>query len=263
MQKLTGREDDAEETKLYTRKDLNERNNSNKTSELITRGLGGKKNISDIDCCATRLRITVKDKTLVSEKLLKESGAAGVIIKGNGVQVIYGPKVTVIKSELEEYMNITVDEKRGEDNIIYSPANGIVMPLKTVNDPAFKEEILGKGVAVVPSEGVIYAPASGVVDNLAETKHAVGIKSDFGAEILIHIGIDTVKLSGKHFEAVVKNGDTVKKGDVLIKFDINAIKKAGYDITTPIVVCNSDDFDSVIPINKKDIKAGEALLTII
>lgn len=261
--KTPGREDDTEETKLYTRKDLNERNNSNKTSELIVKGLGGKKNISDIDCCATRLRITVKDKGQVSEKLLKESGAAGVIIKGNGVQVIYGPKVTVIKSELEEYMNITVEEVKGEDKIVYSPANGTVIPLKNVNDEAFKEEILGKGVAIVPSEGVIYAPADGIVDNLTNTKHAIGIKTDFDAEILIHIGIDTVNLGGKHFEALVKNGDKVKKGDVLIKFDIDAIKKAKYDVTTPVVVCNPEDFDSVIPINRKGVKVGEALLTVL
>jgi len=256
--KTPGREADTEETKLYTRKDLNERKASSSVSELIVKGLGGKDNISDIDCCATRLRITVHDGEKVSEKTLKESGAAGVIIKGNGVQVIYGPKVTVIKSNLEDYMNLSIDT-----SVVFSPLDGKTVPIKEVKDAAFADEILGKGIAVVPERGVLYSPVDGIVDNLTDTKHAIGLKSKFGAEILIHIGFDTVKLGGKYFNALVKEGDKVKKGDKLIEFDLEEIKKAGYDITTPVVICNYEDFDSVTPTDKSEISVGDVLLDIV
>lgn len=256
--KTPGREADTEETKLYTRKDVNERNSASSVSELIVRGLGGKGNISDIDCCATRLRVTVHDGSKVSEKLLKESGAAGVIIKGNGVQVIYGPKVTVIKSNLEDYMHVSIDT-----SVVFSPLEGKIVPLKEVKDAAFADEILGKGIAVVPSRGVLFAPVDGTVDNITDTKHAIGLKSQSGAEILIHIGFDTVKLGGKHFNVLVKEGAQVKKGDKLIEFDIDAIKKAGYDITTPVVICNYESFEKITPTDKKEVKVGDILLDIV
>ena len=253
-----GRELETEETKLYTRKDMNERKNSSGISELIVRGLGGKGNISDIDCCATRLRITVHDGAKVSEKLLKESGAAGVIIKGNGVQVIYGPRVTVIKSNLEDYMNTKIDT-----SVIFAPLDGKVLPLSEVKDEAFRDEILGKGAAIVPENGILVSPADGKIGNLTDTLHAVGITADFGAEILIHIGFDTVKLSGKHFKAYVKEGDTVKKGDKLIEFDIDAIKKEGYDITTPIVICNFENYGKIDVTSNETIKKGDTFIDLI
>ena len=256
--KTPGRESDTEETKLYTRKDINERKAGVNVSEIIIKGLGGKENISDIDCCATRLRITVRDASKVSEKLLKESGAAGVVMKGNGVQVIYGPKVTVIKSNLEDYMHLTIDT-----SVIYSPLEGTIIPLKEVKDAAFSDEILGKGVAVIPTRGELFAPVDATVDNITDTKHAIGLKSESGADILIHIGLDTVKLGGKYFNIFVKEGSMVKKGDKLIEFDIDSIKKAGYDITTPVVVCNYEDFGSVVPTDKNEVTVGDILLDLI
>lgn len=256
--KTPGREAESEETKLYTRADVNEKKAASSVSELILKGLGGKSNVSDIDCCATRLRITVHNASKVSEKILKESGAAGVLIKGNGVQVIYGPKVTVIKSELEDYMNTKIDT-----SVVFSPLKGEIVPLGEVSDEAFKNEIIGKGVAVIPEEGVLYSPVSGRASNLCDTLHAVGITADFGAEILIHIGFDTVKLGGKHFKAFVKEGDYVKKGEKIIEFDIEKIKSAGYDITTPVVICNFENYGKVNPTNKEKVKIGDILIDLI
>ena len=256
--KTPGREDDDEETKLYTRKDVNERNAQKNVSELIVKGLGGKENISDLDCCATRLRTTVKDGSKVSENLLKQSGAAGVIVKGNGVQIIYGPKVTVIKSNLEDYLNTKIVEQ-----IIYSPITGKIVPLKDVNDEVFKTEAVGKGVGIIPENGKIYAPCNGIITNVTKTNHAIGLKTDFGAEILIHAGIDTVKLKGEHFSVFVKDGDTVKKGDKLMEFDIEAIKKAGFDTTTMVVVCNYSSFSEINPTNDYTVSEGDFLIDII
>ena len=244
-----GRETDTDEVKLYTRKDVEAKKSD--VSPIIVEGLGGLKNISDVDCCATRLRVTVKKPDLVTESKLKQSGCAGVIKNGNGVQIIYGPKVTVIKSNLVDYMsglssNIKQPEK-GNGKSIFAPADGTAAGLDNIGDDAFK--MLGKGVAVKPDTGKIYAPADGVIENVADTKHAYGIKTDFGAELLIHIGIDTVKLNGKYFNPLVKEGDRITKGQLIAKFDINAIKKEGFDVTTPIVVVSGEDI--------KDIRTGK------
>lgn len=256
--KTPGREADDEETKLYTRKDVNERKANTSVSELIIKGLGGKENISDLDCCATRLRITVKNSGKVSESLLKQSGAAGVIIKGNGVQVIYGPKVTVIKSNLEDYLNIEIQEQ-----ILYAPISGKIVPLSEVNDEVFSSGAVGKGIGIIPSNEVLYAPCDGFITNIAKTGHAIGIKADFGAEILIHAGIDTVKLKGEHFKVLAKENEPVKKGEKILEFDIEAIKKAGFDTTTMIVVCNHTTFNEVSPTTKPQISSGEILIDIV
>ncbi len=133
-------------------------------------------------------------------------------------------------------------KREKEKFLIYSPLNGMVINIKEVKDPAFSEEILGRGVAIIPAEGTLYAPCNGKISNLIDTFHAVGLTSDFGAEILMHIGFDTVKLKGKYFKAYVNEGDKVKKGDKLIEFDIEKIKDDGFDITTPVVICNCDKF---------------------
>lgn len=276
-----GRENDEVETKLYTRADVNARNNKNKTSNqdtvsmLIVGGLGGKNNISDVDCCATRLRITVHDSSAVNEDLLKQSGAAGVLKKGNGVQVIYGPKVTVIKSKLESFLDspesdsITITETLGESEkstavssaiILASPLNGTVIPLENVNDEVFSKGILGKGAAIEPVKGEVFAPCDGVISNTVETCHAIGMTAENGTELLIHVGIDTVKLNGKYFEYTVKDGDSVKKGDLIMKFDIKAVSEAGYSVVTPVVVCNSDDFEDVKILASGSVKAGDKFI---
>ncbi len=285
--KTPGRDADEIETKLYTRKDMEKAKVSEKTasggthaqSALILSGLGGSENISDIDCCATRLRITLKEPSRADEALLKKSGASGVIKKGNGIQIIYGPQVSVIKSRLDDYLEVyprngtdetfvSPDAQGNEDNAgvkgetIYSPLNGEIIPLSSVTDEAFSTGLLGEGAAVVPSEGRLYAPIDGIVENVYDTGHAITIISENGAELLIHIGIDTVKLNGKYFKVHVKSKQQVKKGDLLITFDIDGIKKSGYDTVTPIVVCNADKYRKTEQVFSGKAAAGDAMLRI-
>ena len=152
-------------------------------------------------------------------------------------------------------------KKEKEKFVIYSPLNGKVIDIKEVKDPAFNEEILGKGVAVIPLDGTLYAPCDGKVSNLIDTSHAIGLTSDFGAEILMHIGFDTVKLKGKYFKAYVNEGDKVKKGDKLIDFDIEKIINDGFDITTPVVICNYDKFNN-LSYNLNVVTTGDILMEI-
>lgn len=268
--KTPGREADGEETKLYTRKDMNEKKaaGGSTVSMLILKGLGGKNNLSDLDCCATRLRVTVKDPALVNDSLLKESGASGVIHRGNGVQIIYGPQVSVIRSDLEEFMDtpesdniilsadtkpeISEPEKPAQQGgskpiTLYAHMKGTVVPLEQISDEAFSQKVLGEGIAVEPSEGRLYAPCDGKIEMVFDTRHAVSMVSDDGAEILLHIGIDTVKLGGKFFEAHVSDGQSVRRGDLLVTFDIDGIRQAGYSTVTPMIVCSTESHDSVIP----------------
>jgi len=266
-----GREEDDEETKLYTRKDVEESKKASKASskddvsELILKGLGGKGNISDIDCCATRLRITVKNPDSVKDSFLRQSGAKGVVHKGNGVQVIYGPHVSVIKSNLEVYMDHAEDlnEKISENNItLFSPLNGKIVKLENVEDEVFSSKTLGDGIAIEPSEGRLYAPCNAAVESIFDTMHAINLVSENGCEILLHIGLDTVKLKGKFFKTHVSEGDKVKKGDLLISFDIDGIKKAGYKTTVPMIICNSDDYSLIKCTASDKIKAGEKVIEI-
>ena len=282
--KTPGREDDDEETKLYTRKDMEARksgSSNDNRSPLILNGLGGKGNISDLDCCATRLRITVKNPDLVNDQLLKQSGASGVIHKGNGVQVIYGPQVSVVKSQLEDYIDspesehiqITPDfdkepqtpsnkNKSITEFNLYSPLKGQIIPLEDVQDEAFSQKVLGDGIAVEPTEGKLFSPCDGKVETVFETKHAVNIISDTNCEILLHIGIDTAKLKGKFFASHIKEGQAVKKGDLLVSFDIDQIKKAGYPVTTPMIICNSDEYNQIKTLANGNINSGEKILNI-
>ena len=260
--KTPGREADDESSRLYTRKDMEKKKKaaeaaSENVSALILKGLGGKDNISDLDCCATRLRVTVYDESIVSESLLQQSGASGVIKKGKGVQVIYGPQVSVVKSKLEDYMEHGFTENDEPTSIplknegtkspetLSSHMNGNIVPLENVSDEVFRDRILGDGVAIEPREGKLFSPCDGKVESVFETKHAVNIVSDNGCEVLLHIGIDTVKLNGKYFAAKVEDGQSVKKGDLLISFDMEGIKKAGFKLTTPMIVCNSDDYTNI------------------
>ena len=255
--KTPGREDEDTETKLYTKADYNAAKESGvkgaEVSALITAGLGGKANIEDVDCCATRLRCTIKDPEKVQEALLKQSGSRGVILKGKGIQVIYGPQVAVLKTNLEAFLQTSAADQvssqvssqvsAGEE--IKSPMNGTVIPLSEVPDAVFSSEMLGKGFGVEPSEGKAYAPVDGEVINVFDTKHAIGLMSKHGVELLIHIGMDTVKLNGKGFDVKVKTGDQVKAGDLLAEFDMDLIKGEGYPVTTAVVVTNTDDCEEI------------------
>ncbi len=281
--KTPGR-DDAEEVKLYTRADVNARDNASSdpaaaadpVSALIVEGLGGTANLSDVDCCATRLRVTVKDAALVKSDVLKQSGASGVICKGNGVQVVYGPKVAVIKAKLEDYLEnapktaapapaaapvkAEAPVSSAKETVLSACLNGTVVPLSEVKDEAFSSGALGDGIAIEPSDGELVAPADGEVSSTFDTHHAVGLTTDDGAELLMHIGIDTVKLGGKHFTYLVKEGDRVKKGQPLIRFELDAIKAEGYPVTTPLIVCNTDDYAAVTPKASGTVQQGDALL---
>ena len=254
--KTPGREEDGEETKLYTKKDVKQAVTS-QTSALITEGLGGSHNIQDVDCCATRLRITIKDPSLVSEKILKTSGAKGIIQKGPNIQIIYGPQVTVIKADLEEYL----DSHRCSSHIIFSPVTGNSMDLSQVKDGVFSEGLMGPGAAILPEEGKVFAPFSGTVSMIFDTKHAISLISHTGLEILIHIGIDTVNLKGKYFQIHTSVGESVKKGQLLADFDLENIKNEGYSIVTPVVLVNSESHH-VHLVKKGPILKGEEFLTV-
>ena len=292
--KTPGREPDSEEPKLYRREDVeaakSSKNNEYGESPLIVAGLGGKKNISDVDCCITRLRITVFDPDKVVDSTLKTSGASGVIKKGNGIQVVYGPKVAVIKSKLEEYLkdpisdiednstvkNLNETEEKSKDktenktssnsvsvDTIYSPVKGKIIKLENVLDEAFSSGALGKGIAIEPSEdGKVFAPFDGVIETAFPTKHAIGLTSDKGVELLIHIGMDTVKLGGNHFVSHIEEGQKIKKGDLLMEFDTEKIKEAGYSVITPIVVTNSDNYGDIEATSVDSVNVGDILLNI-
>lgn len=269
-------------------------------SAAILKGVGGTANLVDIDCCATRLRLTLVDSKKVNQAILKSTGASGVVVKGAGIQVIYGPSVTIVKSNFEEFVDQvrsgTIPEASFMDaeeapetegpeteapaaetrtnsdapaaggdmksSVLGAHMNGMVVPLGEVQDEAFASGALGDGVAIEPSEGKLFAPADGVIETVFDTKHAVGMTTDDGTELLLHIGIDTVKLGGKHFETHISPKQQVKKGDLLVSFDMDAIKTEGYPCITPMIVCNTDDYQAVEAIADGEIKAGQDVLSV-
>ena len=292
--KTPGREDDDTETKLYTKADVNARREAaqaetvtsdDATSEAITRGLGGKKNISDVDCCATRLRCTVKDASRVNDGILKATGASGVVHKGQGVQVIYGPNVTVIKSNLEDYLETAPDtyaetedteavqdtavqtqeaeeQKVVERIVISSPITGVAADLSTAPDEAFAQKMMGDGAVVTPEDPFVRAPEDGEVAFVFDTKHAIGFITDSGISLLIHVGIDTVKLNGGGFEALVESGQTVKKGDPMLKLDLEYLKANAPSVTSPVLCTELEDNQRIHLLHEGQIKAGEPLFEI-
>jgi PTS system D-glucosamine-specific IIC component len=290
--KTPGR-DDSEEVKLYRRSDVDARKkgaaNSTAAAEedalsaAICRGLGGKKNISDVDCCATRLRCTVNKSELVDDSLLKSTGASGVVHKGNGVQIIYGPRVTVVKSNLEDYLEtapdeeytpdteVKVDKEKTEEkiggkvvktDIIYSPVDGMAADLSETPDEAFAGRMMGDGAMVLPEEATVYAPEDGEVSFVFETKHAIGFETVSGIGMLLHMGIDTVNLNGEGFEVFVKNGDQVKKGDPLMKLDLEFLKSHAPSLASPVLCTELSDHQKIRLLKTGKIKAGEELFAV-
>ena len=292
--KTPGREEDDVETKLYTKADVNARkaaagevqasDSEDPVSEAITRGLGGKKNISDVDCCATRLRCTVHDASRVNDSILKATGASGIVHKGNGVQVIYGPNVTVIKSNLEDYLEKAPDtyaeaEEAGEAKqeetentetekkvvkriVISSPVTGKAADLGTAPDEAFAQRMMGDGAVVTPEEAFVYAPEDGEVAFVFDTKHAVGYMTDSGVSLLIHVGIDTVKLNGEGFEVLVENGQKVKKGQPMLKLDLDYLKANAPSLATPVLCTELGDDQRIRLLKEGPVKAGEPLFEV-
>ena len=301
--KTPGREDDAGEVKLYTKADVNARkakgNNADgvavedELSRDITRGLGGKKNIDTVDCCATRLRCTVINPDIVNDAALKATGASGVIHKGNGVQIIYGPHVTVIKSNLEDYLETAPDmeytessedlsgeiNKKIEDKqenepnadnekkvvktvVVSSPITGTAADLSTAPDEGFAGKMMGDGAVVTPEDAIIKAPEDGEVVFVFDTKHAIGFMTDSGLSLLLHIGIDTVKLDGKGFEVFVESGQKVKKGEPLMKIDIDYLKENAPSLVSPVLCTELEENQKVRLLKTGDIKAGDELFAI-
>lgn len=358
--KTPGREADGEAARMVTKEEYRNAAAAGRTGEkssgqgrgedafdersaAVLRAVGGADNLEDIDCCATRLRLTLADSEKIDEGLLKSTGAAGVIKKGNGVQIIYGPAVTILKSNLEEFVERVRAEEKGsalgieektkgretsgraetrkkketaeedgagagkartwegaaaedtegadgmrtradtepeddtagleeqngtveetefieQDNILGAHMKGQVVLLRDVKDEVFASGMLGPGVAVEPWEGRLYAPADGRVEMLFPTSHALGIVTKEGMSLLLHIGIDTVELEGRYFEPHVKKGQEVKKGELLISFDLAAIKKEGYPCTTPMTISGGEKYKDITVLAKGEVREGDDLL---
>lgn len=301
--KTPGR-DDSEEIKLYRRSDVEAKKKGRKSdreademSPAIITGLGGKHNISDIDCCATRLRCTVLDSDKVEESILKSTGASGVIRKGNGVQIIYGPQVSVIKSKLQEYLEsvpetddepIRQNQKESSDTeipikeqpekkeesgkkkeakivksrIIKSPMTGVAGGIETTPDEGFAQKMMGDGAVVEPKTELVSAPAKGSISFVFPAKHAIGFLTDDGIPLLIHVGIDTVNLNGKGFEVLVSEGEQVEEGQTLMKLDLEFLRKQAPSLVSPIVCTELEENQSIRLLKTGEIKAGEDLFAI-
>ncbi|MTR66489.1 PTS glucose/maltose transporter subunit IIBCA [Streptococcus parasanguinis] len=225
--------------------------------------LGGRANIVDVDACMTRLRVTVKDAEKVgTEEQWKAEGAMGLVMKGQGVQAIYGPKADVLKSDIQDVLDsgevipeslpsqMTAVQKaeasfKGVTEEVHSVADGQVINIEDVKDPVFSQKMMGDGFAVEPDNGRIVSPVAGKVTSVFPTKHALGLVTDNGLEVLVHIGLDTVSLEGKPFEVKVTEGQTVAAGDLLVEADLDAIREAGRETSTIVVFTNADAIKSV------------------
>lgn len=282
--KTPGR-DDSDEVKLYRRSDVDAKKNGNhassndgksgetdekvQISRMICKGLGGRENISDVDCCATRLRCTVYDAELVDSDVLKATGASGVVKKGNGVQVIYGPRVSVIKSNLEDYLDSDaademeeINEKKHGSFMIASPVNGEVFDLSEVPDEVFSSGMMGGGAAVLPSDGLVTSPVEGTVAFVFDTKHAIGFVTNAGFHVMIHMGIDTVKLEGRGFEALVEQGQSVTCGQPVLKLDLDYLNAHAPSMMSPVLVTETAENQTIKVLKNGTVKRGEAILLV-
>ena len=302
--KTPGREDDDEETKLYTKADVNARrteakegescsqaeNSKDSRSAAIAMGMGGRNNITSVDCCATRLRCSIADSSLVDEKLLKSTGAVGVIVKGQGIQIIYGPQVTVIKSELEAYLaeeheEDTAEATDGAENMgtkvtaeteasvnlaeskniaenvhkLYSPFQGVLKPITEAPDEAFASKAMGDGYLVMPENGTVVAPEDGEVMFVFPSKHAIGLKAADGTEYLLHIGVDTVKLNGEGFTVFVSDGQKIKKGEKLMEFDPSYIREHAVSDACIVIFTGLTEGESLSLEGEKQVKRLELI----
>lgn len=302
--KTPGREDDDEETKLYTKADVNARrteakegesgsqaeNSKDSRSAAIAMGMGGRNNITSVDCCATRLRCSIADSSLVDEKLLKSTGAVGVIVKGQGIQIIYGPQVTVIKSELEAYLaekheEDTAEATDGVENMgtkvtaeteasvnlaeskniaenvhkLYSPFQGVLKPITEAPDEAFASKAMGDGYLVMPEDGIVAAPEDGEVMFVFPSKHAIGLKAADGTEYLLHIGVDTVKLNGEGFTVFVSDGQKIKKGEKLMEFDPAYIREHAVSDACIVIFTGLTEGESLSLEGEKQVKRLELI----
>ncbi|WP_171311539.1 PTS transporter subunit IIBC [Enterococcus cecorum] len=238
--------------------------------------LGGKPNIVDVDACMTRLRVTVNDNTKVGkEEQWKAVGAMGLIVKDNGVQAVYGPKADVLKSDIQDILdsgmvipevNVAAKEETkaktaatGESVDLVAVANGEVIAIEAVADPVFSGKMMGDGFAVEPTDGTIVSPVNGTIKSVFPTKHAIGIETKEGVEVLVHMGIDTVSLEGKPFSVKVKEGDQVQAGQVLAQVDLEALQQADKKATMIVVFTNMDKIQAFELTQKGSQQSGNTI----
>ena len=244
--------------------------------------LGGPQNITDVDACMTRLRVTVADKNSVgSEEAWKKAGAMGLLVKDNGVQAVYGPKADILKSDIQDLLDSgveiptsasqeesTVQEKNASTSFkglhaeFVAPANGEMIPIDKVEDDVFSQKMMGEGFAVVPENGEIAGPVAGTIVSVFPTKHAIGIKTDDDIEVLLHMGIDTVDLGGEAFKIHVQEGEKVKAGKVVATADLAKIQKAGKMTTMIVVFTNGDKIKDYHYAKTGLVSRGETIGTI-
>lgn len=271
-------------------------NSKSLRSQTILAGLGGFENIEDLSCCATRLRITLNDPDKLDRGTLLTTGAAAVIANGSGVQVIYGPEVTTIMAELEDYMeqSATVSSENpaanspaptvtenscipaeseteiltgipvsnGNTDIVYAPCNGTVISLKEVADGVFSEGYIGEGFAIEPVDGSFYAPFDCTVAMVFDTHHAIALHTLNDTELIIHVGLDTVQLKGQHLEVFVEEGQKIQKGDLILRADLKNIQSAGYKTITPVVITGASGAESVELLRTGPVHIGDTVLKV-
>ena len=272
-------------------------NNADNKSQQILDGLGGLENISDLSCCATRLRVTLHRPSKLNKEKLLATGAAAVVANGDGVQVVYGPEVTVIHAHLQDYIaqiipasSSTTDnsaavpttsaevsnpavsaEAKDSDNlsiadaitdIVYAPCNGTVIPLKEINDGVFSEGYIGEGLAIEPVDGSFYAPFDCTVAMVFDTHHAIALHTANGTELILHVGLDTVKLNGQHLEVFVQEGQKIQKGDLILRADLEGIQSAGCRTVTPVVITGAGGAESVELLKTGPVHIGDSVLKV-
>ena len=272
-------------------------NNADNKSQQILDGLGGLENISDLSCCATRLRVTLHRPSKLNKEKLLATGAAAVVANGDGVQVVYGPEVTVIHARLQDYIaqiisasSSTADnsaavpttsaevsnpavsaEAKASDNlsvadaitdIVYAPCNGTVIPLKEINDGVFSEGYIGEGLAIEPVDGSFYAPFDCSVAMVFDTHHAIALHTANDTELILHVGLDTVKLNGQHLEVFVQEGQEIQKGDLILRADLEGIQSAGCRTVTPVIITGAGGAESVELLKTGPVHIGDAVLKV-
>lgn len=272
-------------------------NNADNKSQQILDGLGGLENISDLSCCATRLRVTLHRPSKLNKEKLLSTGAAAVVANGDGVQVVYGPEVTVIHARLQDYIaqiipasSSTADnsaavpttsakvsnpavsaEAKDSDNlsvadaitdIVYAPCNGTVIPLKEINDGVFSEGYIGEGLAIEPVDGSFYAPFDCSVAMVFDTHHAIALHTANDTELILHVGLDTVKLNGQHLEVFVQEGQKIQKGDLILRADLEGIQSAGCRTVTPVVITDAGGAESVELLKTGPVHIGDDVLKV-
>ena len=272
-------------------------NNADNKSQQILDGLGGLENISDLSCCATRLRVTLHRPSKLNKEKLLATGAAAVVANGDGVQVVYGPEVTVIHARLQDYIaqiipasssaadnsaaapttsaeisNPAVSaEAKDSDNlsvadaitdIVYAPCNGTVIPLTEINDGVFSEGYIGEGLAIEPVDGSFYAPFDCSVAMVFDTHHAIALHTANDTELILHVGLDTVKLNGQHLEVFVQEGQEIQKGDLILRADLEGIQSAGCRTVTPVIITGAGGAESVELLKTGPVHIGDAVLKV-